>query len=191
MRLLLVMLVMLPLSSPTPQVCALANGCPEDKPHKYPGFTRCFATPTYDPPRCDFGDTADAAHPACTFPCPEVPCPEVPYIPSSAACPEVPYVDGSPCDWQCYLDRYSELGATLGADNIEAAATHYKCSGHAEGRDCTCGQSESLAVHINPSLIISHSPLLTVSVALRSFTLRALILCLTLCCSHNVLSLTQ
>ena len=72
------------------------------------------------------------------------------------ACPEVPYVNGSACDWQCYLDRYPDLGATFGADNIEAASTHYRCIGHAEGRDCTCGQSESLAVHLNPSLITSH-----------------------------------
>jgi len=52
----------------TPKQCKLANGCPLNKPFKYPGFTRCFAT-MWHAPRCDFGATVDGAHPACTFPC--------------------------------------------------------------------------------------------------------------------------
>ena len=47
--------------------CKLANGCPLDKPFKYPGTTRCFAT-KWKAPRCDFGHTVDGDHPACTFP---------------------------------------------------------------------------------------------------------------------------
>merc|ERR1719162_825072 len=56
-----------------PQVCKLANGCPLDKPFIYPGYTRCFAT-KWNAPRCDFGHTVDANHPACTFPCPPKQC---------------------------------------------------------------------------------------------------------------------
>jgi len=54
--------------TPAPKQCKLANGCPLDKPFKYPGWTRCFAT-KWEAPRCDFGTSKDGAHPACTFPC--------------------------------------------------------------------------------------------------------------------------
>ena len=42
------------------------------------------------------------------------------------------------CDWQCYLDRYPDLQANLGPQNLAAAERHWKMHGHKD-RDCTCG----------------------------------------------------
>lgn len=41
-----------------------------NKPWRYPGWSRCFAT-KWEAPRCDFGASADGAHPLCTFPLPD------------------------------------------------------------------------------------------------------------------------
>ena len=43
-------------------------------------------------------------------------------------------------DWQCYLNRYDDLRATVGTTDVAAAGAHYTSSGQAEGRDNTCGQ---------------------------------------------------
>jgi len=42
------------------------------------------------------------------------------------------------CNWQCYLDRYSDLQRAFGATNVVAAQQHWKSNGYREGRDCTC-----------------------------------------------------
>ena len=44
-------------------------GCPASMSFLYPGTTRCFAK-KWVAPRCDFGSTKDALHPACTVTCP-------------------------------------------------------------------------------------------------------------------------
>lgn len=46
--------------------------------------------------------------------------------------------DGRPCDWACYLQRYSDLQTLLGPNNTVGAASHYENTGSKEGRDCTC-----------------------------------------------------
>ena len=43
------------------------------------------------------------------------------------------------CDWQCYLDRYSDLQKAFGPNNVVAAENHWKGHGKSEGRTCTCG----------------------------------------------------
>ena len=42
------------------------------------------------------------------------------------------------CDWQCYLDRYPDLQAAFGSQNLAGAESHWKMHGHKD-RDCTCG----------------------------------------------------
>ena len=46
-------------------------GCPASMSFLYPGTTRCFAK-KWVAPRCDFGSTKDALHPACTVTCPAI-----------------------------------------------------------------------------------------------------------------------
>ena len=43
------------------------------------------------------------------------------------------------CDWQCYLDRYSDLQKAFGPKNVADAENHWKRHGKSEGRTCTCG----------------------------------------------------
>jgi len=43
------------------------------------------------------------------------------------------------CDWQCYLDRYTDLKRTfVGATAVAKAEQHWKTNGMREGRSCTC-----------------------------------------------------
>jgi len=44
----------------------------------------------------------------------------------------------SNCNWQCYLDRYSDLQQAFGKNNLEAARNHYFEYGMTEGRSCSC-----------------------------------------------------
>merc|ERR1719424_381730 len=46
--------------------------------------------------------------------------------------------NGGVCEWQCYLDRYVDLGNAFGATNTAAAANHWTEHGKGEERDCTC-----------------------------------------------------
>ena len=45
------------------------------------------------------------------------------------------------CDWQCYLDRYSDLKAAFGNDHALAERHWYR---HGKTtRDCTCGNLQA------------------------------------------------
>ena len=51
------------------------------------------------------------------------------------------------CDWQCYLDRYSDLQDTIG-DDLVAAEDHWNNIGRSEGRDCACGKLLDLFIYV-------------------------------------------
>jgi len=48
----------------------------------------------------------------------------------------------APCDYQCYLDRYPNLGKVIGKTNTKAAKKHFEDFGKKEKRYCTCPSTE-------------------------------------------------
>jgi hypothetical protein len=48
------------------------------------------------------------------------------------------YTCQTACNWQCYLDRYTDLQSALGTTNTAGAEGHFLSTGKSEGRDCTC-----------------------------------------------------
>ena len=67
-----------------------------------------------------------------------------------------PAVDISLCDWGCYIARYQDLSAGKRPKNSSGvsvifARRHYKNTGAAEGRDCTCGDDVTTTKPTTPA----------------------------------------